>query len=89
MQATTAWFQNSTFKIMLSFNNVYLIRFKNFVKVVKKESLVNKQISPNYCTADATKQSILIYRLIAASCLVDRGRFLVSVKIHLPPHYDQ
>jgi hypothetical protein len=89
MQATTTWLQNSTFKIMLSFNNVFLIRFKIFVKVVKKESLVNEQISTNYCTAEVTKQSILIYRLIAASCLVDRCRLLVSVKINLPPHYNQ
>ena len=57
MQTTTAWFQNSTFKIMLSFNTLYLIRLKTFVKLVKKESLVNEQNSPSYCKAEVAKQS--------------------------------
>lgn len=74
---------------MLSFHTVYLIRLKIYVKAVKKESLVNEKKSSSYCTAEATKQSILIYRLITASCLVDRGRYLVSVKINSPAQYDQ
>jgi len=55
MQASTAWFQNCTFKIVLSFNFAYVIRFQIFVKVVKKESLVNEQNSPSYFTADVIK----------------------------------
>jgi hypothetical protein len=39
--------------------------------------------------AEVAKQSIVIYQSIAASCFVDRGRFLVSIKIYLSPHYDK
>jgi hypothetical protein len=38
---------------------------------------------------EVVKQSTASYQLIAATCLVDGGHFLVSEKIYLPPQYDQ
>jgi hypothetical protein len=39
--------------------------------------------------SEVTKPSVAIYRSIAARCLVDGSRFLISIKIYFPPYCDQ
>jgi len=43
----------------------------------------------HYPNKEVAKQLIAIYQSTVMSCLVNRGHFLVPIKIYLPPQYDQ
>jgi hypothetical protein len=44
---------------------------------------------PEPVNPEVTKQLAAFYQSITASCLVDRSRFLVFIKIYLSRQYDQ
>jgi hypothetical protein len=59
------------------------------VKIHYKMNLKQIPAAERKPKAELSTQLIEMHQLIAVSCFIDRSQYLVSIKIYLPPQYNQ